>query len=144
MLNCRTLIYTNSNTNMAVINKHKLLNLMSAGADERYRYFVQKAVDFEEVWGLYKDGWALVADSEQQHALAFWPEEAFAEACANGSWHGYVPRAITLSDFTDKWLPGMEKDKLEAAVFPNIQGKGVCVLPGKIMQDIRTELKNYT
>lgn len=143
MLNCRTQTYINSNTNMAAINEHKRNNVMNGSPEERYSFFIRKVVDFEMVWSLYKDGWALVADDKHQQAIPFWPEEDFAGLCAIDIWEGYSPRPIELSDLVNKWLPGMAGDRVLAAIFLNTKGKGVFVLPEKLTEDISAELSKY-
>lgn len=91
-----------------IIDK-KLQNVISLPAEERYNYFLRKVADFEEVWGLYDNGWALSGGKEMR-IVPFWPEKEFADACANNEWARYKPQAIPLTDFMEKWLVGMEKD----------------------------------
>lgn len=122
------------------MNEHKASNISSLGPDDRYSYFIRHIVDFGEVWGLYQEGWALAADDDKQQAIPFWPEEYFADMCSIGVWKGYVPQAIKLKDFIEKWLPGMQKDGMLAAIFQNARGQAMFISPLKILEDIQAAL----
>jgi Protein of unknown function (DUF2750) len=126
---------------MKGINK-KLTNVINFPAPERYSYFIRKAADFEEVWGLYDNGWALL-ESKGNRILAFWPECEFAELCAIDTWQSYTPKKITLEDFTDKWLEGMRKDGTEAAIFYTPEEKGIVVSAQQLLDDLSKELAQY-
>ncbi|MEI8372831.1 MAG: DUF2750 domain-containing protein [Planctomycetota bacterium] len=112
-------------------------------APNRYSYFVRKVADFEKVWGLFEDGWALMGDDAGNQILPVWPEREFAEALAQGDWATHTAKAISLKDFVEKWLPGMEKDGKQLAVFPTPSGKGVLVAPPRLLTDLRSEMKQY-
>jgi hypothetical protein len=123
------------------LNKNE--NILNMDADERYLYFIRKITDFELIWGLYNEGWAMAGNQLNQEVIVFWPERGFAEICQTGAWKNYKPKEITLADFISKWLPGMEKDNKKAGVFYTPKGQGVVLEPGKILQDINEELKQY-
>lgn len=73
----------------------------------------------------------------------FWPHSTYAALSAFGSWSMYKPKAVALKDFLEKWLVGLERDKLRLAVFPTPAGKGVPVDPEQCGQDLREELSQY-
>ena len=109
---------------------------------ERHAYFVRKAADTQEVWGLYHAGWA-TAQLEGKVAIPFWPEAAFAQACASGDWEHFQPRAITLGDFLHKWLPGMTGNGQLAFVFPVPQGSASVAAPCDLLADLKEEAGQY-
>jgi hypothetical protein len=39
------------------MDKKEFEALLNQPTNIRYEYFIKKVVDFEEVWGLYNDGW---------------------------------------------------------------------------------------
>ena len=121
----------------------KSANVHSLPAAERYDYFVRKVADFEKVWGLFSNGWALAEDTDGRKVFPFWPEEAFAESCADGSWAGYQPRAIPLDEFMRKWLPGMANDAILVGVFPTSAEKGIVVKSLQLEADLARELQEY-
>ena len=121
-------------------DKRQQLTALTAG--ERYDYCVRKVADTQEVWGLYQAGWA-TAQAHGRVAVAFWPEAAFAQACASGDWAGYQPRAIALGDFLNKWLPGMASNGQLASVFPVPQGSARIAAPADLLRDLQHEVEQY-
>src|SRR4051812_31525339 len=59
-------------------------------ATARHTHFVKRVVDAELVWGLWKDGWALMADETGQQVFPLWPAREYAELCAVADWEGYL------------------------------------------------------
>jgi hypothetical protein len=49
-------------------------------------------------------------DDEPCEVIPFWSDEAYARRAATRDWAEYVPVAISLDVFIDKWLKGMHKD----------------------------------
>ncbi|WP_426070316.1 DUF2750 domain-containing protein [Janthinobacterium sp. DSP2-3-3] len=109
---------------------------------ERHAYFVRKVADTQQVWGLYHAGWA-TAQVDGKVAIPFWPEAAFAQACAGGDWMDFRPRAIALDDFLTKWLPGMAGNDQLASVFAVPQGSASVVAPADLLADLREEVRQY-
>lgn len=128
---------------MKDINKKKIDNIINGSAEERYSYFIRKVADFEGVWSLYNEGWAMLGDNKEQNIIPFWPEEAFAQLCAEGIWESYQPKSIELNTFIEKWLSGMKEDGKSAGVFYTPEGKGIVVQPDKLLRDIQEELEQY-
>ncbi|SFD83724.1 Protein of unknown function [Chitinophaga sp. CF118] len=126
------------------MNEHKVQSILKLSKEERYGYFVDKIVDFEKVWGLNNDGWAILGDQENSTVMPFWPEEHFAERCISEEWKGYKPQAISLQDFLDKWLPGMEKDNRLVAVFyfPELK-ENIIISPQELKSAIQEGQKEY-
>lgn len=77
----------------------KIENILKMSEDERYDYFIRKVADFEQIWGLSNDGWALLGDKDGNQILPLWPEKEFAELCAIDQWVEYKPQIIELENF---------------------------------------------
>jgi hypothetical protein len=127
---------------MKNLNK-KIDNILNLSSEKKYDYFIRKVCDFEEVWGLYENGWAMVGDKEEKKSIAFWPEKDFAILCKSNEWKNYEPKSIELSDFLDKWIPGLKNDNLTATIFYMPNGKGIIVESEKLENDLNTELQQY-
>ncbi|WP_252091313.1 DUF2750 domain-containing protein [Pseudomonas sp. MWU13-3659] len=120
----------------------KLKNISSLMAEERLGYFVRKVSDFEQVWGLYDDGWA-TSGLNGKEVVPFWPEKEFAELCAKDEWKGFSPCLIPMSDFLNKWLPGMHADSRLCQIFPVPSDGGVVMTATKLEEALREELEQY-
>jgi hypothetical protein len=124
------------------VHPEKIKQVTQLPAQQRYDYCVRKLADTQEVWGLHHDGWA-TAQVDGKVAIPFWPEAAFAQACASGDWVDFEPRAIALGDFLDKWLPGMASNGQLASVFPVSQGNASIVAPVDLLADLREASRLY-
>lgn len=124
------------------MHPEKVKQVAQLPAQQRYGYFVRKAADTQEVWGLYHDGWA-TAHAHGKVAIPFWPEAAFAQACASGDWAAYQPRAIALADFLNKWLPGMQENEQLASIFAVPHGTAVIASPPALLEDLQQEAEQY-
>lgn len=110
---------------------------------ERYSYFVRKVADSEQLWSLYDDGWAVMADDDGTQVYPFWPEREFAESLATGPWASYVAKSVSLDEFLDKWIQGMADNGIRPAIFPIVKGKGVVVEPSRLAEDLKAETQQY-
>jgi hypothetical protein len=126
-----------------MINLQQVKALMSEPAHKRYEHFVHRVADFEEVWGLYDNGWALASTNDGKPVFPVWPGKEYAEECATGDWSQHTATAIPLQDFLDEVLPKLRRDGVELGVFYTPQNEGV--LPGidRVLGDIHNELKSY-
>ncbi|WP_083286979.1 MULTISPECIES: DUF2750 domain-containing protein [unclassified Janthinobacterium] len=124
------------------MHPEKFKQVMVLPSTERHGYFVRKVADTQEVWGLHHDGWA-TAQADAKVAIPFWPEAAYAQACAGGEWGHFQPRAIALGDFLHKWLPGMAGNGQLASVFPVPQGRASIAAPDDLRRDLQYESEQY-
>lgn len=127
---------------MADTNK-KIENILKMTEDERYDYFIRKVADFEQMWGLNNDGWALLGDDNGNQILPLWPEKEFAELCAVEQWKNFKPESIDLNNFLEKWVPGMMKDQTLVNVFLTPDAKGSVVSSETLGKDLEEEAQQY-
>lgn len=125
------------------MHQKKIENLFKMSGKDRYQYFIRKVADFETVWGLFADGWAMTADDEGKKAIPFWPEKELSSMCATEEWENYIPKKIELDPFLSKWIPGMEKDGVLLAIFPTPEKKGVLTPPKELLSSLKEELEQY-
>ncbi|OCA85768.1 hypothetical protein A8F94_12915 [Bacillus sp. FJAT-27225] len=124
------------------MHKKEIETVFSLPAQERYKYFIKKIADYEEVWGLNDGGWAVSEDDNGIKLLPFWPKREFAELSNIEDWSGYKPKKIDLDDFMFKWIPGMKRDGLKVSVFWN-NIDSIVISPDRLLEDIEEELENY-
>ncbi len=113
-------------------------------ANDRYLYWIKRVADGNLVWSLWNDGgWALAANEEGNYMIPVWPHAMYAAICASDEWSGYEPKSISIDDWLQRWIPGIQRDKRMIAVFPTLDHKGIAVSPSRVADDLRTELQKY-
>ncbi|MBN1443356.1 MAG: DUF2750 domain-containing protein [Planctomycetes bacterium] len=129
---------------MMRLSAHEFQALVRCSGEARYKYWIRRVADFEEVWSLADDsGWVLAQDGDGHVAVPVWSHPEYARACAEREWAGNHPRAIALMDWMGKWLPGIAKDKRLVAVFPVPDGQGVFVTAERVRRDLEKGLESY-
>jgi hypothetical protein len=129
---------------MWVMNDKEFEAVFSLPAQRRYAYLLKRVVDWERIWGLgTPESWALSSDDEGHELVPVWHRERFAAACAEGSWRGCEPRAIDLSLWMERWIPGMQRDQRMVSAFPTPGGQSVRVSPEHFENDLKEQLTLY-
>ena len=124
------------------MNQKELDSIIKQPPNIRYEYFIKKVADYEEVWGLYDDGWATAQDDDGNMLIPFFPRKEFAEYCAVNEWNNFKAEPIDLNEFIENWLVGMRKDRVKPSIFP-INEDSVMVEIDVILRDLNSELENY-
>ena len=125
------------------INQQQIENVIRLSPEKRHEHFVKVVSDWEEVWGLYEDGWALSATEDGQTVFPLWPAREYAILCAEDEWKGYRPEAISLNDLIEELLPKLEQDNVIVGVFPTPQNKGITISSQNLQFDFSQELEKY-
>lgn len=125
-----------------LLNNKEIEVVSKLPTSKRYEYFIKKVADFEEVWGLFDDGWAISEDDNGNPLMPFWPKKEFANLCAVNEWKNYKAELIELEDFMQEWLPGMKEDGIKLSIFWNNVDSAVLDIDTLIL-DLEDELKKY-
>lgn len=125
------------------INQKQIESVIALPGPKRYDHFVKVIVDWEEVWGLYHDGWALAATDDGQKVFPLWPAKEYAELCAENEWLGYKPESLSLVDFMDELLPKLKQDGVLPGIFFTPSEKGVTPKVDQVLDDLKKELEKY-
>lgn len=126
-----------------IINDKQLASVLALPAKDRYQYLIKVVADWQEVWGLYSDGWALAATEEGSMVFPIWPAKEYAEVCAKNEWAEYSPESFSLDDFIDGLLPKLDHDNVMVGVFYTPLDKGVVVSASLVAEDFERELERY-
>ena len=104
---------------------------------ERYDFGVEQIVLREMAWGLGDDNsWCLLGNVDGKEIMPLWPAPEYAEACAFGQFAGFLPKAITLDDVLNKWLPSLSAFGRLAAVFPARDHRSLVVPADQLKVDL--------
>lgn len=118
--------------------------VMRLDAQGRFDHFVKRVVDFEESWGLWNEGWAVMADNEDTPVFPLWPAREYAEMNRVGDWSEYEPRPISLDELKNEFLPSFTARGIKPGIFPLPEGKGVMVTADELEAALRqAELESY-
>lgn len=109
----------------------------------RFSHFVKRVADAEEAWGLWSDGWALMATSEGAGVFPLWPGAEYAELVANGEWAEFEPAEIALANLLGELLPSLARDGVRPGVFPTPANRAVTPAPEELIRALRAELERY-
>lgn len=124
------------------MNQKEFESVIKQAPNIRYEYFIKKVADYEEVWGLYDDGWATAQDDNGNMLIPFFPKKEFAEYCAVNEWGNYIAEPIELNEFIEEFLVGMKEDGVNPSIFPTIND-AVMVEIDVLLRDLNNELENY-
>lgn len=109
----------------------------------RHDHFVKTICDWEEVWALENEGWALAGEADGPDAFALWPARAYAELCAREAWADFIPVALPLEELMSALLPQLARDGLLVAVFPTPGSRAPLVDPLDLRDRIDAALEEY-
>lgn len=125
------------------VNPKQMEAVLALPGIKRFEHFIKVIADWQEVWGLYQDGWALAAADDGTTVFPLWPAKEYAQICAENEWKGYEPRSISLSDFTDVLLPKLKADGVVPGVFFTPSSKGITPSIDELKAALDAELQNY-
>jgi len=125
------------------ISQKQIESVIALPGPKRYEHFVKIVADWEEVWGLYQDGWALAATDGGQKVFPVWPAKEYAALCAEKEWAGYEPESFPLADFMNELLPNLKNDGVLLGVFYTPSDTGVTLTVDQVLEDLNQELENY-
>jgi hypothetical protein len=125
--------------NIMILNNKEIESVINLASEKRYRYFINKVSDFEGVWYLKNDGWALASDGTHL-VLPVWPHEEYAMLCADKEWKNYTPFCIEIHDFIETYLDDLKEKSIKIGVFYTPRNKGILVEYEKIKDDLLDEL----
>ncbi len=122
------------------LGAQQLADVVTLPAQQRYVRFVQQVTETNEVWGLYRDGWALAKTDDGTLVFAMWPASEFADLCAEYEWDGYEPQAFPLDDLMSDLLPQLEEDGVLPGIFYTPGDRGLTPTATTLRVDLEREL----
>jgi len=108
----------------------------SQNSQQRYDQTVAEAKAKETLWTLADDNGCVVLDSGSEKCLVVWHDELIATDWAKSDFADCKAIAITLSDFIEKWAPGMTEDGFDVAVAPSLAGEGIVLAAQELADEL--------
>lgn len=126
------------------MEKRKATNsVLALTGKERYHHFIKVVCDWEEVWGLYNDGWALAALEDGQQVFPLWPKKEYAQLCLAKEWVDYKPEVFSLTECMEELLPSLRADNILPGIFYTPSDTGVTTTIEQLLNDLNEELEQY-
>lgn len=119
-------------------------NILKLKPFDRYKYFMRKVADFEELWTVV-DGYGDIglSEIENETLISMWPKEPFIESCLSGKWENHSPFKLTLDDLEESVIPLISENNYLINVFPKDNKTGFVVNLNEFIRDLNEELENY-
>ncbi|OMH25277.1 hypothetical protein BGP75_26115 [Motiliproteus sp. MSK22-1] len=122
----------------------QLESLLALSSEERYRHFLEKVADWEQLWGARDEqGWLVQATSTNQAYISLWPHPAFATDAIRRHFPGNFEEEIDFEYLLNEWLPLLKQENIKISIFPDRQWHSVLVDVEKFESDLRQEMKKY-
>jgi len=105
----------------------ELQQVESYGPEERMQYFLSRAIEAEEIWGLSNESGWVMKDQDDYSILPVWPYQQMAKICAVNKWKDYTAGAVSLEHFVYKLLPIMKQQDIRIEILPTAGEAGKIV-----------------
>jgi hypothetical protein len=128
---------------MRTTSPKEIESVLKLDGAARFKHFVKRVVDEERAWGLWNEGWGLMADSDGGRVFPLWPAREYAQLCAVGEWAGYVPTEIPLCDLLEELATKLLARATAPGIFPTPEGKSVAVPVNELIDALRAEMEKY-
>lgn len=125
------------------VSPRQMEAVLALPGGSRFEHFIKVIADWQQVWGLYQDGWALAESEDGTTVFPLSPAREYAQVCTLNEWKGFEPRAISLGDFTEVLLPKLKREGVLPGVFFTPTSKGVTPPVDELTAALRAELQNY-
>lgn len=126
------------------MNQKELENVMKLAPLERYKYFIKKVADFEELWTIVdENGEYVIASVDDKILISFWSAQEFISSNLNEDWSDCKPFKLSLDDLADKVLDYIAENGHLLNIFPINGRSGFVVDLEEFSNDLAQELKKY-
>lgn len=126
------------------MNAKEFDNIIKLTPFDRYKYFIKKVADFEELWTItYLDGNYALSDIDDNVIISFWPKLEYVDSNLTNGWEKCSPKKLTLDDLEVEIFDLIASQNYLINIFP-VNGKsGFIVSLDEFARDLSDELKNY-
>ncbi len=106
----------------------------------RYDAFLTIVADTREIWILINSDQAFLkiySEDDQQEYVPVWPSSETAKRYAKESGENLEPKAISVPEFYQRWVPGLRGDGIDVGVFPSTDGYIWLTSAEELKQDLK-------
>lgn len=124
-------------------NEEEIERVRSLNSNKRYEYFIKKVVDWDEVWGLFNNGWAMQSDGDGNSYFPIWPAKIYAAVNKNSEWEKYEPKSFDIDDLINGLIPKLKKENVKLSIFPVKNEIEITTSLDQFVKDINSEEDKY-
>jgi hypothetical protein len=124
----------------AMVNPQQIEAVLQLPGPQRYRHFIEKAVEARRMWGLYGDGWAISQTPDGRQVLPLWPEREYAELCIAEEWSNHQAREIDIDAALGMMIPTLREQGILPGVFFSPEQGSINMTLDEFERDLRAEL----
>lgn len=107
-----------------LVSPSELQQVESYEPEDRLGYFLSRAIEAEEIWGLSNESGWVMKDQDEYSILPVWPYHQMATNCATNEWKNYSAGAVSLEHFVYKLLPVMIEQDIQVEILPTVGKPG--------------------
>jgi hypothetical protein len=122
------------------INAEEIKSVINLPGEKRYKYFIKKIADQNQVWGLWNEGWAMGVTDDGTRTIPVWPAKEYARLCQVGDWSNFHPKPIPLQELIHEMLPDAAKGGIRVSIFDTPNESSVLVSDEELVADLEAEL----
>lgn len=127
-----------------VVHPKEIESVTSLEPIERYRYFLKKVADSEELYLLeHENGEYATSELDGSILIPLWSAKEFAELCKINDWGKCNIKEISLENFEDEIIDIITESSYLINIFPVFERTGFIVDVDEFALDLSDELKNY-
>lgn len=105
-------------------------------SEQRLNLFKKSFSESNKIWLLVDEYGSVMMTTDDEDCIPVWPNEEAALQWATDDWLGFTSKAISKSDWVNKWTSGLEQDDLSIVVFPVEKDDGLVMYPDEFEQQI--------
>lgn len=114
--------------------------LEKASHEERLDYFLTRAMECEEIWGLSNSSGWVIKEEAGIDILPVWSYAVLAESNAQVEWSQYSADAISLEHFVYNILGQLKEQAIRIEILPTLQEAGLIIDAGSLFEIFERKL----
>ena len=123
------------------IDSEAFLQLSRMQPEERFEYALAKMIEQGQLWGLFGESGWLMLKADDDACLPIFPHPEFAKAWEKDDFPDCEPKAISLDEWMNNWLPGMQSNGTLVLVFPLSEDEeGIMLQANEVLQCIKDDM----
>jgi hypothetical protein len=122
---------------MKTISQAEIQIIQQSSPEEKLQYFINETIANHFLFTIRNDESVLsFYDDQSNPCIPFYPYPEFSAAVIENGWKDCYPTKIPLHDFLHHWLPGMDKDGVQVALYPDPQREILLLTAKELMQKL--------